>query len=244
MRGTARGRTVTRSRSAVRTGDKRLGQRAQPPKAQRLLGIGIRKKASEAPAGKVTTARHFAKAKMTLATPREAQSNLNKEEPNVEFAPAEGPVQRMPEVGEMAPDFELPDQDGNPVRLDSFRGQKVVVYFYPKDDTPGCTIEAQGFRDDYELLQEKGIVVLGISKDDTESHKAFADKYGLNFRLLSDTTGETIQNYGCWVEKDLYGIRRMGIQRATFLIDEEGKILRVWPRVTPEGHSREILAAV
>jgi thioredoxin-dependent peroxiredoxin len=147
----------------------------------------------------------------------------------------------MPKVGELAPDFELPDGDGHLIKLRNLRGSPVIVYFYPKDDTPGCTLEAQGFRDDYQKFLKKGILVFGISKDDAKSHVAFAKKYKLNFPLLSDTTGAIIKRYGCWVEKNMYGKKYMGIQRATFVLDANGYVMKVFPKVTPEGHSKELL---
>jgi len=150
----------------------------------------------------------------------------------------------MPAVGSLAPDFSLPDINGKTVTLSKLRGKKVVIYFYPKDDTPGCTIEAIGFRDTIALFEKKGVKVYGISKDDAKSHRAFTSKFSLNFPLLSDTSGKTIQAYGAWVEKNMYGKKYMGIQRSTFLIGEKGKILQVWSKVTPEGHSKEILKLI
>jgi thioredoxin-dependent peroxiredoxin len=147
----------------------------------------------------------------------------------------------MPKVGELAPDFSLPDGDGHLIQLRNLRGSPVIVYFYPKDDTPGCTLEAQGFRDDYKAFLKKGVLVFGISKDDAKSHTAFAQKYKLNFPLLSDTTGKVISSYGCWVEKNMYGKKYMGIQRATFVLDANGYVMKVFPKVTPEGHSKELL---
>jgi len=148
----------------------------------------------------------------------------------------------IPKIGEPAPDFQLPDQHGHPITLSKLKGTKIVLYFYPKDDTPGCTIEAKGFNQDIKEFQKKGVMVFGISKDDQKSHCKFIEKYRLQFQLLSDSTGDVIKRYGCWVEKSMYGKKYMGIQRATFLIDDKGKITQVWPTVTPEGHSKEILA--
>ena len=150
----------------------------------------------------------------------------------------------MPKVGEMAPDFQLPDQHGHHLKLSQMRGNTVVIYFYPKDDTPGCTLEAQGFSNDVKEFQKKGVMVFGISKDSMQQHQKFVDKYSLKFQLLADVDGKTIQKYGCWVEKSMYGKKYMGIQRATFLIDPKGKVKMVWPKVTPEGHSKEILAVL
>lgn len=159
------------------------------------------------------------------------------------LATKEGPKQfAMPKVGELAPDFTLPDGDGHAINLRNMRGSPVIIYFYPKDDTPGCTLEAIGIRDDYAMFKKKRILVFGISKDDAKSHQAFRTKYDLNFPLLSDVTGDTIKRYGCWVEKNMYGKKMMGIQRATFVIDANGYVMNVFPKVTPEGHSKELLA--
>jgi peroxiredoxin Q/BCP len=146
-------------------------------------------------------------------------------------------------VGDKAPAFQTRDQDGNAVSLGDFRGQKVVLYFYPKDDTPGCTKEACSFKDGWARFRKRNIVVLGVSADDEKSHKKFARKYSLPFRLLADTDKTLVKDYGVWGEKSLYGRKFMGIHRVTYLIDEKGKIARVWPKVKPDGHADEILEA-
>ena len=146
-------------------------------------------------------------------------------------------------VSEKAPPFHTTDQDGEKVSLSDFKGQKVVLYFYPKDDTPGCTQEACSFRDAWARFKKKKIAVLGVSADDERSHRKFANKYDLPFRLLADTDRSILKAYGAWGEKSLYGRKFMGILRTTYLIDEKGKVARVWPRVKPEGHAEEILAA-
>jgi aspartate racemase len=147
-------------------------------------------------------------------------------------------------VGDKAPDFNATDQDGEKASLKDFRGRKVVLYFYPKDDTPGCTTEACSFRDGFSKFRRQKIEVLGVSVDDEKSHKRFADKFDLPFRLLADTDKKIVQDYGVWGEKSMYGRKYMGINRVTYLIDEKGKIAGVWPRVKPDGHADEILAAV
>jgi len=147
-------------------------------------------------------------------------------------------------VGEKAPDFTLPADDGRPVSLNGFRGKKVVLYFYPKDDTPGCTKEACSFRDNLARVTTKGAVVLGVSRDDAKSHVKFKDKYDLNFPLLSDVDGKVTTAYGVWKKKNMYGREYFGIERTTFLIDEGGKIARIWPKVKVEGHTDEVLAAL
>ncbi len=151
---------------------------------------------------------------------------------------------RMPQMGEEAPDFELSAHDGQTVRLSGLRGKPVVLYFYPKDDTPGCTIEAEAFRDAAADFERAGAVVLGVSPDGVESHCKFADKYALNFPLLCDTGHAVAERYGVWVEKNSFGKKRWGVQRATFLIGPDGVIQQVWPKVKPEGHPAEVLAAL
>jgi peroxiredoxin Q/BCP len=146
-------------------------------------------------------------------------------------------------VGDKAPDFKTTNQDGEKVALSDFKGQKVVLYFYPKDDTPGCTKEACSFRDGWSKFRRKKIAVLGVSADDEKSHKKFADKFSLPFPLLADTDKKIVKDYGAWGEKNMYGRKYMGIRRVTYLIDEKGKVAAVWPKVKPEGHADELLAA-
>ena len=150
----------------------------------------------------------------------------------------------MPTEGEPAPDFRLPADDGKTYALRDLRGKKVVLYFYPKDDTPGCTKEACSFRDNLSRVTSKGAIVLGVSKDDLESHAKFREKYSLSFPLLSDPEGKVLNAYGVWKEKNLYGKTFMGIERTTFVIDEGGKIQKVFPRVKVDGHVDEVLAAL
>jgi len=147
------------------------------------------------------------------------------------------------DVGDKAPAFRTTDQDGEEVALRDFKGKKVVLYFYPKDDTPGCTTEACSFRDGWSRLRRKGIAVLGVSVDDEKSHRKFADKFSLPFPLLADTGKEIVKAYGVWGEKSMYGRKYMGTHRVTYLIDEKGKIAAVWPKVKPDGHADEVLAA-
>ena len=148
----------------------------------------------------------------------------------------------MLEAGMKAPDFTLPDKDGNPVVLSDFVGKKVVLYFYPKDNTPGCTRQACAFAAAYDGFREKNVAVIGISKDLAASHLKFAAKYGLPFILLSDPDVKVIQDYGVWQEKKLYGKVSYGVVRTTFIIDEEGKIERIMPKVKPDTNAAEILA--
>lgn len=148
----------------------------------------------------------------------------------------------MLQEGTVAPDFTLPSDGGGEVTLSAFRGKKVVLYFYPKDDTPGCTTEACNFRDDYSELLAAGAVVLGVSPDSVKSHDKFKLKYELPFALLSDPEHQVAEVYGAWGEKKMYGKSYMGILRSTFVIDEEGMIVKVFPKVKPKDHSREVLA--
>ncbi|HEX6542804.1 MAG TPA: thioredoxin-dependent thiol peroxidase [Ktedonobacterales bacterium] len=148
----------------------------------------------------------------------------------------------IPAEGTPAPDFTLPAGDGSKVTLSALRGQWVVLYFYPKDDTPGCTIEACSFRDNWQTLEQRGVRVLGISRDSVESHQKFAEKFSLPFTLLSDDEGEVTQKYGVWGEKSMYGKTFMGISRVTFAIAPDGVIAHVWQKVKPDGHAAEVLA--
>lgn len=145
-------------------------------------------------------------------------------------------------TGDTAPDFTLPDQAGTPVSLSGFRGRTVVLYFYPKDNTPGCTNEACSFRDHYAALQEKGVVVLGVSPDSEASHQKFASKHDLPFPLLADTEHAVAEAFGAWGEKSLYGRKFMGLLRSTFLIDGDGVIRHVWKKPKTAIHAEEVLA--
>ena len=146
--------------------------------------------------------------------------------------------------GSAAPNFTLESSAGKKVSLKDFRGKKVVLYFYPKDDTPGCTKEACGFRDHIGELKELGAVVLGVSPDDVESHRKFIKKYNLPFELLADTDHAVAEAYGVWKEKSMYGRKYMGIERTTFLINADGQIARIFPKVKVDAHSEEVAAAV
>lgn len=147
----------------------------------------------------------------------------------------------MPEPGAKAPEFEGQTQTGDTVRLSDLRGKKVALYFYPKDDTPGCTKQACNLRDDYQQLQEAGIAVVGVSADDVESHRKFADKYSLPFPLIADPEHQILEAYGVWGERSLYGRKFMGIQRTTFLIDEEGRVVDTIKRPKVSEHAREVI---
>ena len=147
----------------------------------------------------------------------------------------------MLEEGKKAPLFSLKDDDGKAVKLADFKGKKVVLYFYPRDNTPGCTKEACGFRDVYDDILAKGAVVVGVSADSAASHKKFREKYGLPFYLLVDEDHRTAEAYDVWAEKNMCGKKSFGIVRTTFIIDEKGIIKKVFPKVKPEKHAQEIL---
>ncbi|HTQ39402.1 MAG TPA: thioredoxin-dependent thiol peroxidase [Pirellulales bacterium] len=148
------------------------------------------------------------------------------------------------EEGKPAPDFTLPAADGAKVKLSALRGTPVVLYFYPKDDTPGCTKEACAFRDRSKELQKLGAKVLGVSADSVESHAEFRDKFELNFPLLADVDHHVAEKYGAWREKNMYGKKFMGIQRSTFLIDAKGHVAKVWKAVQVDGHDEQVIEAL
>ncbi|MCC7086261.1 MAG: thioredoxin-dependent thiol peroxidase [Pirellulales bacterium] len=148
------------------------------------------------------------------------------------------------EPGQKAPDFTLPADDGTKVKLSAQRASPVVLYFYPKDDTPGCTKEACAFRDRGKQLKKLGAKLFGVSPDSVDSHKKFRNKFQLNFPLLADEGHKVGERYGAWREKNMYGKKSMGIQRSTYLIDAEGKVARLWKTVKVDGHDEQVLAAL
>ena len=169
---------------------------------------------------------------------------ITKEQAMAELSSKSASSTDMPQPGRLAPDFTAQDDAGNIVRLADLRGKKVVLYFYPKDDTPGCTKEACAFRDGFSELRKRGAVVYGVSIDSVASHAKFKQKFQLNFPLLSDTDKKLVDAYGVWKQKSMYGRSFMGIERTTFLIDEQGKIAKVFPRVKVNEHYEEVLAAL
>jgi thioredoxin-dependent peroxiredoxin len=150
----------------------------------------------------------------------------------------------MVEEGKPAPDFELTSDSGEHVKLSDYRGKPVVLYFYPKDDTPGCTTQACGIRDVYADFRGRGAVVLGVSPDDEASHVKFREKYSLPFTLLADPGHEVAEEYGVWKERNMYGKKSMGIERSTFVIDADGNVAKSMRRVKPETHAADVLAAL
>jgi len=149
-----------------------------------------------------------------------------------------------PKLGALAPAFSLPASNGKTVSLASLKGQPVVLYFYPKDDTPGCTVEACEFSAQHGAFEKAGAVVLGVSPDGLASHDRFIQKFQLPFILLSDEAHKAALAYGAWVKKSMYGREAMGIQRSTFVIDAKGRLAKAWPQVSPAGHAAEVLAAL
>ena len=143
--------------------------------------------------------------------------------------------------GESVPKFELEDSDGNKIKSTDLKGKKHVIYFYPKDFTPGCTTEADEFSKDYNKFKKSGIEIVGISPDDVNSHKKFCEKMGIKYVLLADTNKEVSKKFGVWGKKKFMGREYMGVMRSTFLVDEKGKIFKVFPKVKPAGHSKEVL---
>jgi peroxiredoxin Q/BCP len=150
----------------------------------------------------------------------------------------------MVETGAPAPDFTLPDQQGQGVTLSKLKGSPIVLYFYPKDDTPGCTKEACAFRDAFAEYERAGARILGVSPDGVETHARFIKKYGLPFTLLADSDKEVCKAFGVWKEKKMYGKSSMGVERTTFVIDAEGIVRRIFPKVKVDGHSQAVLEAV
>jgi len=150
----------------------------------------------------------------------------------------------MLDVGDKAPDFKLKNEEGDEVALTDFKGKTVVLYFYPKDDTPGCTKEACGFRDSEKKFKSKNAVIVGVSADGEASHVKFKEKYGLPFHLLSDPEKKMIQAYGVWKEKSMYGKKYMGIERTTLVVGPDGKIRKIFPKVKVDGHIEEVLEAL
>ena len=149
-----------------------------------------------------------------------------------------------PQTGTKAPDFKLPASNGQTISLKDLKSKNVVIYFYPKDETPGCTVEACGFRDSIKEIEKQNAVVLGVSPDNLKSHDKFSQKFKLSFPLLADENKKMATDYGVWVEKSMYGRKYMGVARTTFIIDKVGKIAKVFEKVTPKGHDQEVLEAL
>lgn len=150
----------------------------------------------------------------------------------------------MIEEGNKAPDFKLQNQDGKSVSLKDYKGKNIILYFYPKDDTSGCTAEACAFRDDFPMFENTDAVILGVSPDSVQSHKKFAEKYNLPFNLLSDESKEVCEKYGVWQEKSMYGRKYMGVVRTTYVIDKEGRVKKLFKNVKVKDHNKEVMEAL
>jgi len=173
---------------------------------------------------------------------KKASTSKTSKSAKAEKAPAAD--SKLLKAGAKAPAFSLKNTEGKTVKLSDFKGKKVALYFYPKDMTPGCTVEACGFRDDYAQLKKRGVEVIGVSGDDQKSHQKFTEKHSLPFTLLSDPTHEMMEKYGAWGEKSMYGRKFMGVLRITYIINEEGKIAHVFGKVKTDTHSKDVIAAV
>lgn len=185
------------------------------------------------------------RAKTTKSTARKGSVSTGRStRPSTSKSTARKNVSGGLKEGQTAPAFKLPDADGNMVSLKDFKGKKVVLYFYPKDNTSGCTKEACSFRDGAAELKKKRAVVLGVSPDSVKSHGKFRDKFDLNFPLLADEDKKVVEAYGVWKEKSMYGRTYMGVERTTFIIDEKGKIAKIFPKVKVQGHLDEVLEAL
>lgn len=182
-------------------------------------------------------------AKKSTAAGKTAKKAVAKKK-QVARKPASSPQVKQLAAGQKAPDFILPNEAGEYTSLSDFRGQKVVLYFYPEDDTPGCTKEACSFRDGMGDILRRGAAVLGVSADPVNSHSKFKAKYSLNFPLLSDAEKKVVNAYGVWQEKSMYGRKYWGIVRTTFVIDEDGRIAHIFPKVRVDGHFEEVLAVL
>ncbi|WP_017930802.1 thioredoxin-dependent thiol peroxidase [Robiginitomaculum antarcticum] len=152
-------------------------------------------------------------------------------------------MSNFPQVNDIIPNFSLPTNGGGHISLSDLKGQKAVIYFYPKDDTPGCTTQAIAFGDHKKAFDTLGVKIIGVSKDSVEKHDKFIAKRDLKVTLISDADGKMVEDYGVWVEKNMYGKKYMGIQRATLLVDRSGKVIAAWPKVKVKGHVEEVLAA-
>lgn len=213
---------MAKRKSAVKKAAKKSSKQKTTKKA-------VKKKVTKTAAKKAT-------AKKSTATKTTKKTAKKKAAKQTTAAPA-----GMPKVGHFAPDFELVDGDRQAHRLSDYRGRKVVLYFYPRDNTPGCTKEACGFRDVQKEFAQLNSVVLGVSPDSPQSHTSFAQKFKLNFPLLADPEHAVAEQYCAWGEKSMYGKKSFGIIRSTFIIDEDGKIEHVYPKVKADGHEQEVL---
>ncbi len=200
------------------------------------------KKVSKKPTAKKAVKKSVKKAVGKKSTSKKitVKNTVSKKTPKLKSSGSKA-LHGMPAVGQLAPAFALKSDTSGVVSLSKFVGKNVVLYFYPKDDTPGCTVEACSFQENKNKLMSAGAVVIGVSPDSVESHAKFRKKYGLDFILVADEDHKVAESYGVWVEKNMYGKKKMGIQRATFLIDPSGRVAYVWPKVSVEGHTEAVL---
>ncbi len=219
---------------AKKTSAKKAVAKAKKPAGKKALAKKIAKKPAKKAAKKVITKKSSAQAPKKTAPKKAAAAKA--------VQAAEASV--MLQVGSPAPDFSVSTDEGQVVSLQDFAGHTVVLYFYPKDDTPGCTIEACDFRDNFMRLKSKRAVVLGVSRDSQDSHRKFKNKYELPFQLLVDSDGKLCEAYGAWKEKSMYGRKYMGIERMTVLIGPDGLIQKVYPKVQVKGHVDQVLADI
>ena len=239
----------TTSKSTTKSASKSTSkQSAKKATAKKSAKKATAKKSAKKPV-KMTSSPQSARSSAKPAAKPVAKATAKKSAPRAakKLAPSAGSALVHAvhlSVGQLAPDFSLPNENGDMIHLSALRGKKIVLYFYPKDDTPGCTQESCDFRDNFGRLSPLGVTVLGISKDSVESHVKFKNKYSLPFSLLSDENGAICEAYGVWKEKNNYGKTYMGIERSTFIIDENGVITHVYAKVSVAGHVDEVLAAV
>jgi len=241
-------RTSTAKKTNRRTKARRARSRTKLPKRGKKKTKATKKKKTKAKKTKTKKAvkrKTKAKKKTKLKKKTKAKSKVVRLKTKTKTkAVAKTTIVSGPKVGEIAPSFSLNDQSGQSISSSQFLGKKVVLYFYPKDDTPGCTREACSFRDNLSQFNNIDATILGISFDDQHSHQKFIEKYRLNFSLLSDTEKEVANKYGTYVQKNMYGKTYWGIERSTYIIDPEGKIAAVFRNVRVDGHTEEILKAL
>lgn len=234
-------KAISAKKSGVTTKAPKTASKAKAPAAKKPTAktkpTAAAKPATKKPAAKTPVAKGAEPAAKPAA---KAPPTKPKATPKAKAMTTSAP----PAAGQKAPAFSLPADDGSTISPSTFAGKKIVLYFYPKDDTPGCTVEAIAFSAQKAAFEKANTVVLGVSKDSIKAHCKFRDKHNLTVRLLSDETGEMLEAYGVWVEKKQYGRTYMGIARTTYLIDEKGVIAKVWQKVKVDGHAAEVLAAV
>lgn len=235
---------ATSAKKSVKKAAKKTVKKTPPKAAKKSAAKKATAKKKAAPkAARPKTAAKKPSAAAAAASPKAPRKVAKKVAPAGMPKPATSSGV-TPGVGTLAPDFTLADGAGRTHSLSQYRGSPVVLYFYPKDDTPGCTTEACGFRDAHHTYTVKNVVVLGVSPDSSASHQRFSEKFNLPFTLLADEDHKVAEAYGVWREKSMYGRKYMGVARVTFLIDKDGRIQRVFDPVKPDGHEREVLAAL